>query len=132
VTFTGPQYGTDKVAELAAAELFVMPSRAEGQSSALLEAMAFALPVVVSAPANSPDVSGAAAGLVAGSSPAEFAAAIEYLLRDPALAEAMGARGRTLVEQQFTWPNVGEKFAALYKRLSRKADHVPGAGNAWI
>jgi glycosyltransferase involved in cell wall biosynthesis len=141
ITFTGPLYGGDKDEELAAADVFVLPSRAEGQSSAMLEAMASGVPVVVSMPANSPDVASASAGLVAGLSPEAVAVAIDYLLRNPGQAEAMGARGRTLVQQHFTWRAVGDQFVSLYNQVSRKADAVgpralvdraPGAGEAWI
>jgi glycosyltransferase involved in cell wall biosynthesis len=44
--------------------------------------------------------------LVVADDPAAFAAAVVDLLRDPARAAAIGAAGRALAEQQYSWPVV--------------------------
>jgi len=44
--------------------------------------------------------------LVVADDPAAFAAAVADLLRDPARAAAIGAAGRVLAEQQYSWPMV--------------------------
>jgi glycosyltransferase involved in cell wall biosynthesis len=52
VTFTGPLYGDDKWAALAAAEVFVLPSHQENFGIAVAEALASGLPVLLSQRVN--------------------------------------------------------------------------------
>jgi glycosyltransferase involved in cell wall biosynthesis len=115
VTFAGALFDSQKESALAAAELFVLPSRSEGQSVALLEAMAAGLPVVVTPPANYPDVEIAEAGLVSRLDPASLAAAIGALLSDSDRAAKMGLAGQYLVRQHFTWPTVAAAVYAMYQ-----------------
>lgn len=122
ITFAGPLYGAEKHAALRAARVFVLPSRSEGQSSALLEAMAAGLPVVVTAAANRPDVREAGAGLVAPLDPPKLAGAIEQLLLDRDLARTMGKNGRRLVLEQFTWDTVARQVADMYRSAAAQGD----------
>ena len=117
ITFAGPLYGARKAAAMAGADLFVLPSRSEGQSVALLEALAAGLPVVVTPPANFPDVGVADVGVVAPLEPAALAKAMLELLSQPDRATAMGARGRDLVRQRFTWPRVAAQVQEMYERV---------------
>jgi glycosyltransferase involved in cell wall biosynthesis len=52
VTFTGPLYGDDKWAALAAAEVFALPSHQENFGMAVAEALAASVPVLVSQRVN--------------------------------------------------------------------------------
>lgn len=52
VTFTGPLYGDDKWAALAAAEVFVLPSHQENFGVAVAEALASGVPVLLSQRVN--------------------------------------------------------------------------------
>jgi glycosyltransferase involved in cell wall biosynthesis len=42
--------------------------------------------------------------------PADFAAAVVALLRDPMRRNALGAAGRRLVEERYSWPQVAREF----------------------
>ena len=96
----------------AAADVFVFASRTETQGLVLLEAMAQGVPVVSTAELGTRSVllpeSGA---LVVPEETAAFAAAVVRVLTEPALKEALGARGLTYAR---TWSSV-----AMARRLQR-------------
>ena len=49
---------------------------------------------------------------------AEFEAAVEMLVEDPALADTMGAAGRAYVEREYTWDTVLDRYEALLERTA--------------
>jgi len=49
--------------------------------------------------------------------PHAIAQAIQWLLEHPAEAQAMGERGRALVEREYNWAREAEKLLHLYQRL---------------
>ncbi len=92
---------------LAAADVFVLPSRYEGLGAAVLEAMALGLPVVASdlealREVVDPDRS---ALLVPAGDAVALADAIGRVLRDPVLAAALGARARALPRRVHPGPD---------------------------
>jgi glycosyltransferase involved in cell wall biosynthesis len=94
----------DDVAELmAAADLFVLPSRFEGLPMSVIEAMLTGLPVIaanVRGPAEQvvPEVTGLL--VPPGDAPA-LAAALQRLAADPALRARMGAAGRLRAVERY-------------------------------
>src|SRR6185437_2247036 len=86
---------------LAAADIFVLPSRSEGFSNAIVEAMAASLPVVATdVGGNAEAVKDGVTGLVVPPEDADaLAAAISQLLTDPAKAKSMGAAGKQRVAE---------------------------------
>jgi glycosyltransferase involved in cell wall biosynthesis len=88
---------------LAAMDVFVMPSHAEGMSNALMEAMAAARPVVATAVGGNTEVvvDGKTGVLIPPADPAAIADAIAGLLRDPARAAGLGAAAREFVTKRF-------------------------------
>lgn len=109
---------------LAVADVFVLPSRGEGMSNALLEAMATGLPCLAS------DVGGNRQVIVSGANgmlfPAGDAAALadnlNILLPNAKLAAHLGRRARATVEQQFAFSSVTDRYIALYKNLLEARD----------
>lgn len=119
-TFTGSLVGEDRFAVLREAEVFVLPSYTENFGQSVAEAMACAVPVVISDRVNIwPEVQEARAGLVVGCEPQETAQALWALLENPALGREMGERGRRLVEEKLTWKVVGEQMIQLYQNIAR-------------
>ena len=82
----------------------------------VLEAWAYAKPVLMTAECNLPEGFSARAALRIGSSSDEIAAGLKQLseMSDDDRA-AMGTRGRTLVARNFSWPRIGEQMRAVYE-----------------
>lgn len=114
----------DNVAErLAAADLFVLPSRSEAFPNALLEAMAGGLPAVASAVGGVLElVEHERTGLlVPPSDAAALAAALTRLMRRPEEAARMGEAARAHVEAHYTFDRMVASFDAMYlDRLKRR------------
>jgi len=100
---------------LAACDVFVLPSRAEGLGVAALEAMAAARPVVASAVGGLADavVDGRTGLLVEPADPVALAVALSQLLYDPALRARLGAAGPARIAEGY----LPEQMVASYERL---------------
>jgi len=114
VHVVGPLYGRDKVAALADAACFCLPSRQEGFSVAIIEALACGRPVVISEACHFPEVARAGAGRIVALDPAAVAAALDDTLEDSAFAARAGAVGAALVRERYTWDAIAEQCLALY------------------
>lgn len=112
----GPLYGSEKLAALRGAACFVLPSRQEGFSVALLEALACGVPVVASEDCHFPEIAEERCGAVVPLDAARFAEAWSAVLARPDEAKAMGERGRRMVLERFTWPAVAARTLELYAR----------------
>lgn len=114
-----PGASDDVVGLLASSDLFVLPSRAEGLSNALLEAMASGLPCIVSdVPGNVDLITDRHNGLLfAVDDPLALADALATALEDPALCEAIGRRARSTVESAYGLGHVARRYADMYSDL---------------
>ena len=124
VTFVGP-VGTEELpALLAQATVFALPTLAEPFGIAFLDAMACGVPCVGTRVEAVPEIvrDGETGLLVPPGDPVALAAALERLLRDPARARAMGARGRARVFATGLWSHV----AARLERALGEAVRSPG------
>ena len=99
--------------------IYAFTSRNEGFGLTLIEAMA-AGAVLVAARAGAAElvVDDGVTGVLVPSGDADaLAAALEPLMRDPATAAAMGARGRQRVVDKFSLDAEAASIAAVYRRL---------------
>jgi poly(glycerol-phosphate) alpha-glucosyltransferase len=118
VVFLGPQFGTDKSECYRTCDAFILPSLSEGLPMTVLEAWAYAKPVLMTPECNLPEGFDANAALRIGTSPEQIAIGLKQLVRmSNDDRSAMGTRGRTLVATKFSWPGIGEKMRAVYDWL---------------
>ncbi len=115
--FTG--YLPDPSDAFRAAGIFILPSRVEGMSNALLEAQSFGLACVASdIPGNRAVVSDGVNGrLVPPDDPAALAAVLIELLDDADQRTRLGAAARRIAAERFRMECVAEKVLALYHQL---------------
>lgn len=112
--------GVDDVHSLLqSADIFCLPSRSEGLSNALLEAMACELPCVVTRVGGNPEVvvDGKTGYIVENEDAESAAAAMLELLRNPSAARRMGAEGRRVVQERFTTEAMIQTLVNSYERL---------------
>lgn len=104
---------------LSTADIFVLPSRSEGFSNAIVEAMAASLPVVATnVGGNAEAVSDGLSGfIVPPEDPEQLATAIARLLSDPSQAMAMGLAGKKLAAERFTTEAMMNRITAVYEKL---------------
>ena len=116
VTFAGFQ--TDVSNYLMASDIFVLPSRYETMSIALLEAMASGLPcIVTNVGENAQLITDGAEGFVVPPEDVEkLADALAKLIADPDLRRRMGQAARIKVEQ-YSGESMAEKTFSVYQSL---------------
>jgi poly(glycerol-phosphate) alpha-glucosyltransferase len=120
VVFLGPQFGADKSARYRNCDAFILPSLSEGLPIAVLEAWSHAKPVLMSPECNLPEGFEADAALQIGTTPEEIAAGLKQLVEmTDGDRTTMGARGRDLVTENFSWPRIGEQMRAVYEWMLR-------------
>ncbi|MFP7674740.1 glycosyltransferase [Marivita sp. S0852] len=103
VTFLGYRSQAEVAEELAQADVFVLPSFAEGVPVVLMEAMAAQVPVVTTRIAGVPELveDGVSGRVVPPGDTDAFIAALEDMLRDATQRQTFGAAGRRKVLQEY-------------------------------
>jgi glycosyltransferase involved in cell wall biosynthesis len=119
VRFVGSR--TDVPDLLRASDLFVHPSREEGFSNAILEAMAAGLPVVACDVGGNPEavVDGETGRLVPPRDPERFAGAMLEMIGDPGKRKTFGQAGRRRAAEEFSTSRMVAKMESLYESLGR-------------
>jgi glycosyltransferase involved in cell wall biosynthesis len=115
---------------LAAADVFVLPSRVEPQGLVVLESLAMGTPVIGSATGGIPDMVSADVGYLFPPEDAEsLAARIKEAHDHPQDLERMRKTARVRVESHFSWDSAADRYLAEFKRVVQ--DHARlGAGIA--
>lgn len=121
VRFTGSL--ADVRTALAAMDVFVLPSRAEGMSNALLEAMAAARPIVATAVGGTSEVidHNRTGLLVLPDDEEQMARAVLGLLADPRRAATLATEAQRIVEERYGARAMIARFEKLY--TTRLAAH---------
>ena len=104
----------------AAADIFMLPSHAEGRPNTIYESMASETAVVASAVSGIPEqVKDSETGLlIPEKDPDALATALNSLIEDPVKRERLGANGKErLVSKGWTWEAHGRRLATLHEAV---------------
>jgi glycosyltransferase involved in cell wall biosynthesis len=117
VKFLGAR--NDVMPLLAASDVFCLPSRSEGFSNALVEAMACGLPCVATRVGGNAEAlaDGESGFIVDADAPEPLAERLLTLLRDPELRRRMGQCGRETVERRFSAHSMITQLTGVYDEL---------------
>ncbi len=110
----------DDVQELLTiADIGVMPSLSEGMSNAILEYMAAGIPVVATSVGGNPELvkDGFNGLLVLPQDVDQLELALAALIRDSSKRDLMGAIGRRMAEEDFSFAKMVKDYAALYETV---------------
>lgn len=118
VKLIGPVFGEEKKGLLTEASAFILPSFSEGLPMSVLEAWAYALPVIMTPQCNIPEGFKADAAIRCETNPQSIAISLEKLngLTNEEMSQ-MGVRGYSLVEEKFTWPRIAKQTIDLYNHI---------------
>jgi sugar transferase (PEP-CTERM/EpsH1 system associated) len=104
-----------------AVDVFVLPSRSEGLSNTILEAMASGRPVVATDVGGNSELvnDGVTGRLIPAEAPEALAAALSALHREPETRLAMGRAGRLRAEREFSLEGMISSYQDLYLGLAQ-------------
>ena len=121
ITFAGKQ--SDVRPYLAAADIFVLPSKTEGMSNALLEGMAAGLPCLATPVGATPRVleNGKHGMLLPVGDVDAWAQALADLGRNPQKRVALGKAARERILQEYDFSIIGARYLALYEEIAKGA-----------
>ena len=119
VDFPGWIRGKEKEELLKIADIFFLPSYAEGMPMSILEAMGYGLPVVSTTVGGIPQLveHGVNGYLYEPGDVDGFTEGILRLLRDPELRDRMGKAGYDRVKESFSFEAHTEKIIQLYDKV---------------
>ena len=102
-------------------DVFVLPSRSEGMSNTLLEAMAAGVPAIASDVGGNREIieDGQSGLLFTTEDDAGLLERLCHLVGDPARRAALGRAGRERVMRDFSMDAMIGKYEALYERVAR-------------
>ena len=103
---------------LAAADIFVRPSRSEGMGNSFVEALAAGLPIVGTPVGGIGDIikDGKTGLLAKADDPQDLAEKVKTLLQDQKLANSIVENGRRMVEERFSWDKIAVSYGEVFSR----------------
>ena len=116
----GPIYGSRKTAAFRESIAFVLPSRQEGFSIAITEALGLGTPVVITHGCHFPEVEQAGAGVVTDLDAGAFGEAMVRVASDDTARAGMAERAARLVRENYTWPRIAEQSVELYGQIGAR------------
>jgi glycosyltransferase involved in cell wall biosynthesis len=132
VKYLGPKYGAEKCEILASSHVMVFPTFKDCFPLVLLEAMAYALPVISTFEGAIPEIvdDGQTGLLVKDRDPVALAAAMGRFIRQPDLIEEYGQRGKAKFQANYTLDAFRQRSVAIFSELmneeARGCEIVPG------
>lgn len=123
VIFAGMLRGADRVAALADADVFCLPSYQENFGIAVVEALAAGVPVVISDQVNiHGEIAAAGVGGVAPTRVEPLAAELRRWLTDPPLRDDAAAKCRAFVWERYDWNAIARRWVEHYGRMLKGSE----------
>src|SRR6266550_1118228 len=110
------------------ATVAALPSRIEGLSQSLLEAMSLGVPVIASAAGGNPELiyPGETGLLVPPLDPAAWTRALDRMLGDDEFRARVARAGRAHARQEFTMPRTAERTEIVYREAIERRRLLAG------
>jgi len=115
VHMVGPLYGGRKTGALREACCFIQPSRNEGFSISILEALSYGLPSVITKNCFFDEVAHSGSGIVTDGSPEELSEALLAITSDSGTRTEMSRNARNLIQQKYSWTEIAKQSIRLYE-----------------
>lgn len=123
IDFVGSKYGSELAAEYQSADLFVLPTHSENFGSVVIEALAYGIPVICTKEAPWEELVSQQCGWWIDDSVDALCAALkDGLSLTDVVRREMGARGRQLVKEKYTWKAACDAMIDGYRRIVLKGD----------
>lgn len=122
IIFAGQKSGASLSALFKHAYLFVQPSEAEGLSIALLEAMAYGVPAIISNIEENQEAAENLALEFVNKSPEDLKRKLKYALENPDIIQALASRAQARVKRDYDWNIIAKQTAELYREISVEAE----------
>jgi glycosyltransferase involved in cell wall biosynthesis len=103
-------------------DVFVFPSLAEGSALVTYEALASELPIITTPNSGSVARDGIDGFLVPARDADAIGERLALLHADPELRRRMGARGRELIEREYTWRHYRERVGRVHRQMLAPAE----------
>jgi glycosyltransferase involved in cell wall biosynthesis len=126
VHFTGPLPSSEAMEWMDLCDIFCLPSWSEGFGVVYIEAMACSKPVIgVAGQGIDAVIREHLTGLsVEPKDVQSVVNALRQLVADDSLRRQMGARGKNVVFEKFTWAGCAQKYLQLYSELANKQNKI--------
>ncbi len=122
IIFLGNQQGDKLKALFANASLFVQSSHSEGLSVALLEAMSYGLPVLVSDIEENLEAIEDAGMFFKSGSLVDLRKQLKNILSRPSQMNALGKKARERTKENYNWDNLAKEVLQVYRNLDSESD----------
>ena len=121
VQFKGRQSNVNEY--MRAADIYIHPSRKEGQPNSIIEAMASGIPVVANLlPGITDEIlqSGRFGYLVNGEESREFAAVLQMLINNQSLRERISSQSSEHIFKYYSLKQIAQRYLSLYSSVIHK------------
>jgi glycosyltransferase involved in cell wall biosynthesis len=123
IIFVGQQTGADLEVLFRNAYLFVQPSETEGLSIALLEAMAYNVPLLISDIEENQEATAGLALEFATRNTNDLARQLNFALKHPNFIKRQARLAKTRVGKEYDWDDITQQTVKLYRNTVTERVH---------
>lgn len=128
IIFTGQKSGNDLETLFRGAYAFVQPSEAEGLSIALLEAIAYGLPVIISNIEENIEAANGFGIVFENRNINDLSNKITWVIKNKALIKKQARVAKNKINQKYNWTDIASQTSELYQNIvaeNRNRKYLP-------